>query len=631
MKHVAHHVVVLLAVITSLHDEAFAWVYPEHREIALAALGNLDPERRRVFDSIWAAARGNQQTRLCEAPDDTEQGERPRCIDYAAWPAIAGDHSCSSQQMTQIVLTSDWILEVAAASARLERGLEKARGRDDMVNALRNSDIELQRADLEYATRAGANNIHFLLARPSFATTAFGYATAALTEGVEISALAAYSWYHIEALEKARSLSTPGLSANERAVLSLAVLADEAFALHFLQDAFAAGHVAGTWGNASLRKGTHDYYNERGLEVTTWTGERAILTGDAWMRPEDAERVARSVSKSLGQIIDAARGVGLAASFRVASPPSRAPGAFDSCRATTVPPREHDTQALLADVLMDTPRPMLAAGLGEMPRFRAELGPFAGIQSAARTSTSSGGFGESQTSPGASAGLELAFRLGVGLEGVLHEGGDGLVFLDLGVRLDGSSSNRFGDAPTLADAGEITAAIPGRMGYVARLRIPFWLVPMDLLVAGPVLLLASPSTLTKMAVVAGNGGVIPWQAGIATPIGRFQFILGREVGLGVFGYGENGDRFVVAEEEGEEERYTLIDLSSILLELPILEYRPFRSFSTNQSSTLLFQLYAAFDFPSRLSVITPVDNPEPDLKPVGYLGLRMSFDWRHYW
>ena len=31
------------------------------------------------------------------------------------------------------------------------------------INALRNSDIKLQSADPEYATRAGSNNVHFLL------------------------------------------------------------------------------------------------------------------------------------------------------------------------------------------------------------------------------------------------------------------------------------------------------------------------------------------------------------------------------------------------------------------------------------------------------------------------------------
>ena len=90
------------------------------------------------------------------------------------------------------------------------------------------------------------------------------------------------------------------------------MLADEGFALHFLEDTFAAGHVAGTWGDVSQRKGTHDYYNEAGLEVFTWGGgsHSAVLMGDAHMRPEDAERAAGVVRDSLAQVIDQATGRG---------------------------------------------------------------------------------------------------------------------------------------------------------------------------------------------------------------------------------------------------------------------------------------------------------------------------------
>ena len=88
------------------------------------------------------------------------------------------------------------------------------------------------------------------------------------------------------------------------------MLADEGFALHFLEDTFAAGHVAGTWGDVSQRKGTHDYYNEAGLEVFTWGGGSmsAVLMGDAHMRREDTERAAGAVRDSLAQVIDQAAG-----------------------------------------------------------------------------------------------------------------------------------------------------------------------------------------------------------------------------------------------------------------------------------------------------------------------------------
>jgi len=53
----------------------------------------------------------------------------------------------------------------------------------------------------------------------------------------------------------------------------------------------------------------------------------------------------------------------------------------------------------------------------------------------------SGGFG---TSPGYSRHhsrtFEVALHVGLGLDGVLNESGDGLVFADLGWRLDGAFS-----------------------------------------------------------------------------------------------------------------------------------------------------------------------------------------------
>jgi hypothetical protein len=289
----------------------------------------------------------------------------------------------------------------------------------------------------------------------------------------------------------------------------------------------------------------------------------------------------------------------------------------------------NDARALLADVLVDTPVPMLASGLGEMPRFRSELGPFLGVQAAARIDSLSGGYGESQDQVGASGALELGLRLGYGLEGVMNEAGDGLLFLDLGIRMDSASSNKFGDGDAIREAGAITAAVPSRSGFVARLRVPFWLLPMDLLIAGPVLLLASPSTLTQMAVAAGNGGIIPWQAGIATPVGRFQFILGREVGVGIFGYPQD-DQMIIGSDDQDEE-YTLVGLSSIELDFPVLEYRPFRSFSSDQSTSLVFQLFGAVDIPSRVSVVAPENASEPDVKPIWQFGLRLSFDWRYYY
>jgi hypothetical protein len=535
--------------------------------------------------------------------------------------------------MLHNILETEWILEVADVTARLKRKLAEAKSRDAHVNALRDSDIELQRADPEYATRAGSNNVHFLLARPRFDITPTEYGDACLGEGVELNAIAAYSWYHVSALEKAARLSRETLSPEELSALALAALADEAFAIHFLQDAFASGHIAGTWGDASLRKGTHDHYNEAGLEVVTWGDERMILMGDAWMRPEDAERAARTVRESLEQVLDAAGGVGDPANIETRGKPTNLADDFNVCKTDTVPPREpdHAVTPLVEDVLVQTPVPALSSGLGQMPRFRAELGPFVGVSSAIRAGAISGGYGGGQETAGASGGLEINVRVGLGLEGVMNESGDGLVFLDAGLRLDAPSSNQIGDRPSIIDAGAITSAIPGRTAINLRFRMPFWLIPFDLLVAGPILLIASPTTLTNMAVVAGNGGLIPWQTGIATAIGRFQFILGREIGASFYGYGKTDDRILVPTEGASQTNYTLIGLRSIKFDFPLVEYRPFRTFSLDQSTNLLLQFYAGLDVPTRVNVVAPAGAAKPDLESVWEIGLRLAFDWRYYW
>jgi len=129
-----------------------------------------------------------------------------------------------------------------------------------------------------------------------------------------------------------------------------------------------------------------------------------------------------------------------------------------------------------------------------------------------------------------------------------------------------------------------------------------------------------------MAVTAGNGGLIPWQAGIATSFGRFQFILGREVGVSLYGSGSDQDAIIVP----NGDTYTIINYKSVQLDFPVLEYRPFRTFSLDQSSSLCFLLSFGVDFPYDEQVVLPEEAVLPDLKAVWNIGLTMEFDWRYY-
>jgi hypothetical protein len=130
-----------------------------------------------------------------------------------------------------------------------------------------------------------------------------------------------------------------------------------------------------------------------------------------------------------------------------------------------------------------------------------------------------------------------------------------------------------------------------------------------------------------MAVEAANGGLIPYESGIATPIGRFQFVLGREIGISFYG----NYSFIIPTAGVPPNNATSLALSSIQYEFPIVEYRPFRSFALDQSSSVLIQLYYAIDVPSGTGTVTsPVGAPAPSLQNIQMVGLRVVFDWRHY-
>ena len=156
--------------------------------------------------------------------------------------------------------------------------------------------------------------------------------------------------------------------------------------------------------------------------------------------------------------------------------------------------------------------------------------------------------------------------------------------------------------------------------------MPYYILPFDLLITAPILLWAAPDAFTSMAVTAGNGGLIPWQVGIATSFGRFQFILGREVGVSLYGGGTNQDAIIVP--TGDITNF--LTYKSVQLDFPVLEYRPFRTFSLDQSSSLCFKLSFGVDLPYDEEIILPEGGVLPELKAVWNIGLTMEFDWRYY-
>ena len=624
-------ILLIIILIANLNIDSIAWVYPEHRDIALLAILKLDSGHRATLDQLWAQARHGYESRLNVAVVDPAQSADMKFLDFAAWPAIAGDHSTSSENMVNNILHTDWIMDVANVAANLKIGIANSRNRSERISKLRDSDIRLLRVDPDYVSRAGSNNVHFMLARPDVKTSVLSYFMTCVKEGTELNLVGTYLWYHASALLKAQRLSQEVLTPDQRSSLALAALADEAFALHFLEDGFASGHVAGIWGTAALRKGTHDYYNENGLEVSTWQGDHIVITGDAYMRPEDAERASNSVLLSLVQLLEAASRKD--APFKFNDQMSvLSPDTFNIAKSNYMPYRMNDPafRELYNTVLLTTPVPGLAMGLGEIPRFRSELGPFIGIAPSARISAMSGGFGLDQKTIGVIPGLEVALHVGLGLDGVLNEAGDGLIFLDLGWRLDGPSTMKIRHDPAYDQFGSILSAIPTRNAFYFRFRMPYYVIPGDLLVAGPIMYLISERNFEKMMATAVQGGLIPWQTGMVTPIGRFQFILGREIGVCFYGSLLGADSYLIPDESLGEGELSLISMHSTQIEFPILEYRPVRTFSRRQSMSFVVQINAGLDIPGKVTMIEPTNAPVEKLKTIWFMGVRVYFDWRYY-
>lgn len=286
--------------------------------------------------------------------------------------------------------------------------------------------------------------------------------------------------------------------------LRLALLA-EAFAQHFLEDSFAAGHIVGSGGDIGQRLGTHDYYSERGLDVRTWSGSLYSAHGDAFLTPEDERRSGAAVAESLTQLAKALR-----TPSDSAEPASAPGGELSVCDPAVKVPSELYGQAQaspLPEVIRHEPVP--ASRDHAVPRFRSEVGLFVGL------SLDASGF--VLLRPGQLDYSDVRLRLGLGS----------------GLALEGAFS-RFMDGQFLVDLLLVTSmheyAIARRgVGFGFRVRMPFVVLPGDLLYLVAPVTLASPELGYRLAQAAVSGGLWGLQRQIILRRTlSLQFMLGRE-------------------------------------------------------------------------------------------------------
>jgi hypothetical protein len=607
---------------------ASGFVFSEHRSIAGAAIAGLDPERSVALAKRWALARESYELRLCAEPWTGEGGLERSCIDLATWSAVGGDHSCSPAELLAAVLDGPLLPKKCAIVDIEAKALAAATRDDQRRNASARAQIATQRIDPSYAKRAGANNAHFLLPRRGEVDLA-AYLDLALDRTSEPNSAATYAFFHGAAMALAARTdpASAGREASERARLILAL---ESFAEHFLEDMFAAGHVAGSWGEVAERKGTHDFYNRTGLEIRSWDGKERVIFGDAFLQPEGLERAAEAIRESLGQVLTAwtagteARAAGLASSV----PEEASSGRYDVCASRSAPDWDVPDALIpwFRSVTQRVPVPFRGAGPGSLPRVHAEIGPYGALVAGGSLAGSGGSFDGLDTGGQLIDSLALGLRFGLGLEQLLTDSGDGLMFLEGGVAM---SSREATDCPECAGGHDnIFPRIPARTGLSVRLRLPYYVVPGDLVLAAPFLLLLAPDKLPEMAAAAATGGLLPWQRKFHTPVGSFQLMLGREVGATFYGFTGGLDEFVTLDPVNDE--LLIVGFRSVLVEVPILEYQAFRSYGSRQTLGLKFQFGAGFDKPVKAVAIDPAGAAVPSLQTRYFGYVRLVFEGRQY-
>jgi hypothetical protein len=600
--------------------EAHAWLFEEHANIGRLASTDLSPEDLRTLEGIWAAilkADPIAVSRMCDNPlrkwthDRADQSDG-QCVDFGALAAVAGDHSCSPPDMWATVSRAPWFPDVYRSAAETEKALSKVGATENSkVDTWHQSNLGLQHFDSNYLTRAANNNVHFVRTK-SGEDTAAQFLQSAATVAVPINATQTYAVYHLAALAAAAKLKQLPLGTREYGAQALRVVSMEAFALHFLEDSFSAGHFVGLDPNASSslpeRAGTHDYYCEFGLEAQLWdSADRLSYSahGDAFQTDpiqdpftSDLQISAAAVRRSLKQVLNVAGGESLDPSI---DPEADALSENDVCSQLYVTRAQALTvsraTAFLAWVLSRTPQPYSAQA--PLPHFRNEFGGFFRGSGAARVGAAFGG----DYDPAATASvprLQNALQLGVGgglgAESLTTHSTDGVFYLQFDAIAYDEERYAIGSCSTCLTA-------PARFGLGGRIRAPFWVVPGDVVVAFPLLFLAR-STYIDMAVRAAEGSVWGRLERVHSGPLSIQIVLGREIGLYV-----------------SSAKY----LSMKELELPLLEIRTKHVFSSRVGGESLIQLGGALEWDA-----LSTDN-EPTRHTFAYSFLaRLAFDGIYY-
>jgi hypothetical protein len=330
-------------------DDARAWYFPEHAEITRIALERYSPPAvARAIQRAVSAARAVGLP-LCEPvsipflsiPMQGAFGTPvAACIPYTSLPALAGDHANSALNLQQLLVdtVSRWpfhrqtvaamVVGTAVSEFTTFRNSTPAFFQRVYVDApnpgsnfssladldldgrrfTRDLDARLQLVDSDYSSRAAGSKAHFQNAEEPMQAVL----DALVRVGDADNALAQMVAHHARSLQLAlRARNKLGPSGDR---LRAEALLEHSFALHFLEDAFAAGHI-GTEPAINKpieRLQRHDYLNRTGLGATRALAERRCepvvasgempicwtAYGDGYMNSDNMPLVAEAVARA---------------------------------------------------------------------------------------------------------------------------------------------------------------------------------------------------------------------------------------------------------------------------------------------------------------------------------------------
>jgi hypothetical protein len=284
--------------LTLVSAQARAFSYPEHFVItrhAIVAVEHSDPGARPMIADVGVYFAGTSMSHAM--PTDDSPSLEAGKFDLADLPALAGDHavtphhlmrrwfwgpsttrSCQWRNLGDALADIDAYSEAPSVCAdrpenepcnreallatvrRYHDGSATVRSTDDI-------DASLASADCAYVCLATRGTSHFRLPEvpvhvaASLAGTPNAAFTYAKWHAVALS-LAALSHDHPDAHP---SWGTPP---DPRARYRAAALVYELFALHFLQDGVAAGHIVTPRGYGNMTTlATHDHHNRVGISI----------------------------------------------------------------------------------------------------------------------------------------------------------------------------------------------------------------------------------------------------------------------------------------------------------------------------------------------------------------------------